>query len=166
MKELHVKGVMVKAKNKQKENRMNDNTLEVISCTLFILWLLVCAIQDIKDKKLSVFLIFLGFTCLFPFSFLSNTISIYNRLGGLLLGLFLVAMTYVTRGQIGIGDGLFVMVVGICFGFGISGTMLIYGLVLSALISLYLILLKKGNRDTRIPFIPFLFLGYLGILLL
>lgn len=143
---------------------MNYNKLEVIGCILFIIWLLVCSIQDIRDKKLSVFLIFLGFVCLFPFSLVSNTVSIYNRLGGLLLGLFLIAMTYITRGQIGIGDGLFIMVIGVCFGFGISSAMLIYGLLLSALISLCIILLRKGKRDTRIPFIPFLFLGYLGVL--
>lgn len=145
---------------------MNYNKLEVIRSILFIIWLLVCSIQDIRDKKLSVFLIFLGFICLFPFSLVFDKVSIYNRLGGLLLGLFLIAMTYITRGQIGIGDGLFIMVIGVCFGFGISSTMLIYGLVLSALISLCMILLRKGKRDTRIPFIPFLFLGYLGVLII
>ncbi len=126
------------------------------------IWLLLCSWQDIRKKKIPVILIGIGCLAILTGSFLTGEISIWSRGAGLSLGIVLLILNPVTRGQIGTGDGLIVSIMGLGLGFNETAFMLAYGLFGSAIFSIGLILLRKANRKVTIPFIPFLFLGYLG----
>jgi leader peptidase (prepilin peptidase) / N-methyltransferase len=134
--------------------------IAVIIC----IWLILCSWQDIRKKKIHVILIGIGFLTILTCSFLAGEITIWSRLAGLGLGILLLLLNPITRGQIGIGDGLIVSIMGLGVGFNATSFILAYGLFGSAVFSIGLILFRKVNRKATIPFIPFILLGYLGVL--
>ncbi len=85
-----------------------------------------------------------------------------SRLLGLATGLVLLLLGKLLKGQIGAGDGIILCITGFCLGFHDNLNLLFYGLTISAFVSLALLLLKRAGRKDTIPFIPFLFLSYLG----
>ena len=87
-------------------------------------------------------------------------------IGGILIGGAFLGISKVTRGQIGIGDGLILCVTGLGLGIAKGMEMLLYGLLLAALFSAILLVRKVANRKMTIPFIPFLFVGYLITILI
>ena len=102
--------------------------------------LLAAGIMDIKSKKISrrmIVLLLLACCAILPFR---RYFHILDTLGGLAVGLGIIGLSVISKEQIGKGDGLVIAAVGIAFG---------------------VLLLKKGGRQTRLPFLPALFAGYL-----
>ncbi len=128
------------------------------------IWLLLCSWQDIRKKRIHIILIGAGCITILLGSFLTGEISIWSRLAGLSLGILLLILNKISRGQIGTGDGLIVSIIGAGMGFNHIAFILAYGLFGSAVFSIGLILFHKAGRKVTIPFIPFVFLGYLGVL--
>jgi len=126
------------------------------------IWLLLCSWQDFRKKKIHIALIIIGGLIILIYSFLSEDLAFSNRIAGLTLGLILLLLNPVTGGQIGIGDGLIVSILGIGLGFNHLAFILAYSLFGSAAFAVGLILFRKAGRKFTMPFIPFLFLGYLG----
>lgn len=130
-----------------------------------IVWLFICSVQDIKEQQINLVLIGVGFISLFTLSLIENQLLIWERLGGVGLGIFLILLSKITRGQIGIGDGLILSVTGISLGFYLNSILLIYSLFISAVFSIGIMIIKKANRKSTIPFIPFIFIVSLGVVL-
>lgn len=131
---------------------------------LTITWLFLCSWQDIRRKKISIPLILGGLAALLMGAWFCQKLNVGSRLGGLSLGILLLGMNPVTRGQVGIGDGLIVCIMGLCLGFNQSVLLLLYALVGAAFLSGILLMVFHVNRKMTIPFVPFLLLGYLGVL--
>ncbi len=138
--------------------------LDYIITIIVCIWLIMCSWQDIRRKKIHVILIGIGFLAILACSMISGEITLWNRLAGLSLGIILIILNQLTRGQIGMGDGLIVSILGLCLGFTANAFILVYGLFGSAVFSVFIIILHRPNRKTTIPFIPFLLIGYLGVL--
>ncbi len=81
--------------------------------------------------------------------------SVQGLVLSLLPGLFLVGVAVLTSGKIGIGDGFAFLTVGLLSGFELSALILAGGLVMAALTGLFLLILHKAGRNTRLPFLPF-----------
>jgi len=77
----------------------------------------------------------------------------------LLPGVFFLLMSFFTGEKVGYGDGLLLIVLGLLFGVYRCFLILSIGLVSSAVVSLFLLLLRRAGRYSRIPFAPFLVLG-------
>ena len=108
-------------------------------------------------------LIALGFVFLSVISLIQGRLTFLERVIGFSLGLLLILLHKVSRGQIGLGDGLILCVTGISLGFYKNSILLINSLFLSAIFSIIYIFIKKANRKTTIPFIPFVFIASLGV---
>lgn len=130
------------------------------------IWLLLCSFQDIKEKKISVFLIASGGLLLSVTFLIVGGVPVIDRLSGLLLGLLLLAAGRLLKGQIGDGDGLIICITGICLGFIKNLNLMLLGLSLTGLVSLFLLIFRRAERKDTIPFVPFLFLSYLGVIFL
>ncbi|MDF2586333.1 MAG: peptidase prepilin type [Anaerocolumna sp.] len=140
------------------------NHYKIVLDIFMILWLFLCSLQDIKKKQISLKLILVGFVTLIIGSSFIYDISIWNRIAGLSLGFILIILNPITKGQIGIGDGLIVCCIGLCVGFLGNAMILITSLFISAAVSLYLLVVKRVKRNYTIPFIPFILIGYLGVI--
>lgn len=144
--------------------------IDVIFKTILFLWLLVCTIQDIMKQEISLIIILIGFILLFTISIIQGKLLIWDRIGGLALGVILILLNKITRGQIGLGDGLVLSITGISLGFYINSLLLTYGLLCAAIFSVIYMFVKKISRKKisrkkTIPFIPFIFIVLLGVLL-
>lgn len=89
-----------------------------------------------------------------PFSVMSGLLM------ALIVGVILLIVFLIRRDAIGLGD-IKVMVICSCYVAGMMPGIVIKGMLAAFLFSIVLLILKKANTKTEIPFIPFLFLGAL-----
>jgi leader peptidase (prepilin peptidase)/N-methyltransferase len=82
------------------------------------------------------------------------------------IGVSVLIISLVTKGKIGSGDGVVLMITGMCLGFFDNLFLLLTAAFLSAIVGIFLLLIKKVNRNYEIPFIPFLFVSFVGGLFL
>ncbi len=134
---------------------------EYLSRGLIGLMLVIVAIQDIRWKKIRLWVVILWAVLLcicIPFC---NGLSLFDRAWGLLLGVGVMLLSKATGGKIGIGDGLVLGVTGMGLGFWGNMELFAIALAIAAVFSIGLIVFCRANRKKSIPFMPFLFISYL-----
>lgn len=87
-------------------------------------------------------------------------------LSGIVAFFTFLIINIITKGKMGIGDTKYTSIIAIYFGYEFWLYSIIYCSIYAIVISISLYLLKKIQRDTKIPFIPFLFLGWITQLIL
>lgn len=138
--------------------------VEIISKTLVAALLFICALQDIKEKRIRTWIVVLAAILLgicVPFL---NTISLQDRLGGFLMGGSVILLSRLTQGKIGMGDGMILCVTGLGIGLWPNIELFAIALFYAAIVSIILLVSKKVSKKHSIPFVPFLLLSYLSIL--
>lgn len=125
--------------------------------------LLIAAIMDIKSKRVKTGLVVvLGLFCVFSVV-LNKNVNIWEICGGIALGLSMIGLSVITNNQIGKGDGMVIAMLGISLGFRDCLMVIAFASVVMAFLSIVLLLLKKANKKTRLPFIPALFISFVVI---
>ena len=143
--------------------------LEAIKCCLIFCVLLAAAWTDISRMRIPNWLIGTGWILRIPF-FIAEwglggkgaLIQGGRELAGsvfLILGLALLAV--LSRHGLGFGDVKLLGTVALYGGIEQTLVCLLYGLFLSAGISLALLAFRKINRKDRLPLAPFFLAGYL-----
>ena len=135
-----------------------------IGCIYMGVILLVGSVYDWKYFALPMWLLLaglLGGAMGAVNSVLVGEASVINAGMAFLPGVVALLLAYITREQIGYGDGLLLLAMGGCVG--LRQTVIIVGLALGAsfLVSVVLVLLKKAERTQKLPFVPFLFVGWM-----
>lgn len=87
-------------------------------------------------------------------------VAVQHAFWGITVGIFIVVLSVLTRGGIGIGDGIIFMICGLLFGLYENSILLFLSLVFSAVASGVLIITKHVGRKYTLPFAPFVFAGY------
>lgn len=82
------------------------------------------------------------------------------------VGLFFAGISVITRGALGMGDALVLLALGTVMEAEKFFIMLFGAVFCSAVWAGILLAVLKKKRNTEIPFIPFLMLGYLGGMIL
>lgn len=126
--------------------------------------LILCSIQDLLKKKISLWIIIIGGGMICASILFCNTITLFDRLGGVAIGGIVILISIATRGKIGFGDGLLLCISGMGLGFWSNLELFALALLFAALVSIALIILRLADRKNSIPFVPFLLLGYIVIL--
>jgi leader peptidase (prepilin peptidase) / N-methyltransferase len=122
--------------------------------------LLLCAVQDVRKKKVFLWVIILGAVFIgicIPFCHVG---SIMDRLGGFAVGAVVITISMATHGKIGIGDGILLCVTGLGLGFWGNLELFAIALLFAAIISIILLIFRLADRKKSIPFVPFLLVGY------
>lgn len=133
----------------------------------FVLGMLgIGTIEDLKRRRIHVSIL-----CSFGIigvilHLLLERGDIISILGGAMIGMALIAISLLTRGRVGLGDGLALMVTGIFLGFERNLMLFVVSQCLVACFALFLMVFKKKDRQYEIPYIPFLLISYVGILAL
>lgn len=129
-------------------------------------FLAVCSLEDIKQKRVNcMWILICGILAVF-YHLCWRRLDIYNMLAGALLGVGLVVVSKITRGKVGVGDGLLLIVTGFFLGWKKNMAIFLAGTCLAGLYGLIQLWLKQKKKEDEIAFIPFLSLGYLLILFL
>ena len=139
--------------------------MTITNALLFII-LMITSIQDLRKKKVSLSLLGVSFlSTLVTLGLQEGMLFNMNHLWGSCIGICLCLISILTRGAIGWGDGLVFVIIGFGLGFSHTLNILFVSLFLSALFSIGLVVIKKVSKKTTIPFIPFVFLGFMGVML-
>lgn len=128
------------------------------------------SIYDLNKKSVPLIYLYIGgildIVYLFIQFFFLKTPDVWRMaLYGAIPGLVCLFFSYVSKEQIGYGDGWIVVLLGISFGAKKVFLIVLTALFCLAFISLILLVMKKVTRKTRIPFIPFLLVGNIFVFL-
>ena len=111
---------------------------------------------DIRKRQISIIL-----TAIFALAaFL--TALIYHRISWE----FFIGISILSKGALGMGDGLILTALGMAMQWSDFIFMLFIALSACALWSGILLCFLKKKKNTQIPFVPFLMIGYLGGMIL
>lgn len=141
--------------------------MKLIEAVLWI-WLLVLSVIDIKKKCFNRKILSIS---TIAFGVLMITVCILNVkdwkmvLGGMILGAVFLLASVITRQNIGTGDGCILTVCGMVTGLYQMVVLMILSLGAASFYGVALCLCKKAGRHTKIPFVPFICLGY-GVILI
>lgn len=126
------------------------------------IFMIICAVKDIKSKTIPVWMIVLfGIIAILYSGFWGNR-GLLPTLYSLIPGAFLLTLSLCTRESIGYGDGLLMLPLGMLVGLSVCVRTVVWGMVMSGVCALILLVCRKAKGKTQIPFIPFLTMG-LGV---
>lgn len=139
--------------------------LEVIQKLILLGALFGFAWQDFQKKRIAVIPIwFLGVWGILLQLVLEKN-SVWNMAASMSLGIFLLAISFLTRESIGMGDGFLFLVSGIYLEFT-KNMALFYGTIfLLGGFALICSALKKIRKQERIPMAPFMLTAYVLFIL-
>lgn len=125
--------------------------------------LVIGTVFDIRKRRLPA-LFLMGAGVLGLGFFLKNGTLWKEHMLGLGLGIFLLAYGFLTKEQIGYGDGIILAITGFFLKNRENIFLFSMALFFAACFSILLFLKKRVNKNTRLPFLPFLLAAY-GLLL-
>lgn len=125
--------------------------------------LLYSSWTDIKKREVSVkaLIIFgiLGIMC----GFLGASLNFVDMSLGVLVGLIVVAISVISKGELGLGDGFLLCISGLYLGVYKNSELILIGTFLAAIYSIILVIMKHSFRQ-EFPFVPFLAISYIFLL--
>lgn len=122
--------------------------------------LFAMSVQDIKSKQISKILLYV-----YLFSGLINALitrNMFDCVVSAMPGIVLLILGFLTKQEIGYGDGLVVLGLGFWLGAGAAITILLIGSVFSSIVSLIYLAVHKIKGlcvKKTFPFVPFILLG-------
>ena len=134
---------------------------EMIVC-FFLMYHSIC---DIRTRKINAMVcVVFGIAGLFMFG-IGNQKRVFSLVFGLLIGVGLMVVSYLTRETVGMGDGYVVAAVGIWVGGEKTLAMLMIALFLAAGFGILQISTGKANGKTELAFVPFFTLSHVLFML-
>ena len=128
-------------------------------------YLTAAAVTDIRKREVSIRTAGAAAVLAAVLHIMAEETGLCVWLSGLIPGILVLLTGRATKEAIGYGDGIAILICGLFLGVrGCMGSV-ISGLFLTFPVSLILLIRKKADRKSRIPFLPFLLAGY-GIWLL
>lgn len=126
--------------------------------------LAICAAEDIRKKEIHLNLILAFGVVGVVFHMLWQMQTIENVLFGMGVGGALLLLSVLTRGKIGIGDGILLVVTGIYLGLEQNLELLVCSLFICAVYALFLLAMRKRSRKDTVAFVPFVLISYVCML--
>ena len=128
---------------------------------VIIVFLIPCAITDLKSKTIPIW-----WTVVFGISAMIYQIfwkkqKLEAILFSMIIGVTLLVAAKISNQRIGYGDGIIFLILGLWIGFWDGISLLFFSLILSSIISVYFIIVRRKGRDYRIQFIPFVTAAYI-----
>lgn len=131
--------------------------LFIVLTFLILFWF---GISDLRKKEISALHLAAGVSLTLILICICREKPAFYYVLALMPGIGMVVLSFLTREKLGYADGIVVMILGLLRGLLICLQSLMIGLLLLLCFFLALILLKKANRKTTLPFVPFLFLSW------
>lgn len=131
-----------------------------------ILFLTVISVWDIRKKEIPfIALLMMSGVMILARIFLIDE-SIVSTLGGILVGILFFAMSKCTGESIGYGDSWIILLLGIYLGGKKIVELVLIASFVACVFSLICCAKNGWKRKQTIPFVPFLTIAYLGVVML
>lgn len=140
------------------------NIVEWIPKVILVVMLGAYGVEDLKKREITTPFLVIPAVLLISVQFFQQQQSWYTLWGGVAVGAAVLILSVLSRGRIGLGDGMVLLVTGIGLGGSQNLELLMISLLYAAFFSGFLLLVKRASKNGEIPFVPFLFLGYLTML--
>lgn len=126
-----------------------------------ISYLFLGAWKDIREREIPLALMipFGGGAVISGYIRSQNNMTIFIL--GLLPGILMILISFLSSQSIGYGDGISTMIIGMLCGLQNCLFILAASLLCAALLALVLLTLKKAGKNFQIPYLPFLLFGYI-----
>ena len=131
--------------------------LEKAGCFIF---LGLMSLFDIKYKRLPEVSLFLGITAALIVRILYTVLPVSSYIMASFIGLTFIAVSFFTKEEIGYGDGLVILFVGILSGVENLLFVIFQAFLLCAFTGILLLLTAGKKKDLSLPFIPFIFVAF------
>ncbi len=141
---------------------------------MWVVWILagvtlvIGSIYDMKSLALPLWLFIgsgMGSLVSAGYQFVKGSLIWEELLVALLPGGICLLLSFVTREQIGYGDGWLLLNLGMSLGAGAVWELWMVGLLASFAVSVVLLCSRRAKRSFRIPFVPFLCMGYVWVIM-
>ena len=136
-----------------------------ITDAIGIVILIVLTVADLREKKISVFSLFVSSTAFCVFRLYDWKGREKEYISGAIIGILFLLISWTTKQAIGYADSLIILSLGFYLGFWNTISMLGISFVFSAMTGLFVLYRCGWSRKAAMPFFPFLTIGYLGVLL-
>lgn len=127
-----------------------------------LFYLGILSFWDYKERQVPVVWLLAGAFLLPGMGMVRCFAGEYSKmeyLAGALPGIMLLIIAWMTQ-KAGYADGLVLIEVGLYSGYRQSMLLSCFSLLLSAIVSACLLTVRKVNRNTKLPYLPFLFTVY------
>ena len=134
--------------------------LQVIRTGFLALILLIQSVWDIKSKRLPIWITGVGALVGILLWFLRGSYEL-SQFVAMIPGILCIVFAKVSKEAIGYGDGLLLSMMGIYLEFSVMLGVCLWAFILAGFLALFLLVMKKKKGKQEIPFVPFLFIGFL-----
>lgn len=132
-------------------------------CTM--LFLAVNTGMDLRKKEISLSLTGI-YACAGAVFSIASKRELWDMMIPLVMGFLFLLMSFISRGALGSGDGWILIALGMMIPMEDYINMVCFSMIMAAGVSILLLTVFRKKRKTEIPFVPFLFLAYVGGVLL
>lgn len=132
---------------------------------VLVIFLGIISVVDAATKKIPVLmLIFMGITGIYHV--VSQEMSLETLAISIIPGIVILIAAVLSRQQIGYGDAIVIILMGLFVSADIICSSLVMALMLAGVVSVVMVAIKKADRKKQIAFTPFLLIGYglIGVL--
>lgn len=128
--------------------------------------LVACAICDWKWREIPLYLLIVMSVDVLILAIGCGGLRLGLRLGGALVGVLFFLIGKCTKEAIGYGDSWLMLLLGVYLGAMQLLQLLLIASVVAGVMSLFFLWKKRWKKTVAIPFVPFLVVGYLGVVFL
>lgn len=122
---------------------------------ILILVLLICAVMDIRKKMIYLPFIIFGSLLIVFMQFAAKELNFASVVAAVMVMLIVCGISVISRGQLGIGDGLLLGMTGLGLGVSDNLCMLLYCFMGVFFAAMLWVLIFHGKKESRIPLAPF-----------
>lgn len=90
-----------------------------------------------------------------------NRVLVFSALGGFVYGGVLLVIALIVKKALGMGDVKLFFVLGLFYGVTDTYSILLFSILIMAIVSAVLLIMKKATPKTSIPMAPFVAVGFL-----
>ena len=141
-----------------------------LSQGVWIVYLTCLSLIDIRTRKIPIWLLSAGGVMAIVMqiwkSLKGASISPILIVSGATVGIVFLGISKITREAFGYGDGIVILILGICLGLWDLLIVLMISFLGASLIAILLLVWNKGAKKQSMPFIPFLCIGYVAVILM
>lgn len=138
-----------------------ENTMNWISDTVLLILFTITAYQDWKEQNICLYMPIAAGVVGLILHLLFWERTMIDLLLGVVIGVGVLLIAWVSRECVGAGDGIMLMISGIYLGFWGNLELLLTALLLVGIAALFLIVVKRKGKNYRVPFLPFVLVAYL-----